>query len=60
MNLGGLHDILGKWRNLVELSAIEYLENKLGYNWSWKRINYCKWRRDSLADVVLVDRLRVH
>ena len=51
---------LGNEETLVELPAIEYLENKLGYNFSHgKELTPTSGERDSLADVVLVDRLRV-
>ncbi|WP_291654060.1 hypothetical protein [Clostridium sp.] len=50
---------LGNEESLVELPAIEYLENKLGYNFiHGKELTHESGARDSLADVVLVDRLR--
>ena len=45
---------------LVELPAIEYLENKLGYNFiHGKELAPTSGDRDSLIDIVLVDILRV-
>ena len=50
---------LGNEETLVELPAIEYLENKLGYNFiHGKELIPASGARDSLADVILVDRLR--
>ena len=50
---------LGNEETLVELPAIEYLENKLGYNFiHGKELTPTSGARDSLADVVLVDRLK--
>ncbi|WP_346026090.1 type I restriction endonuclease, partial [Clostridium nitritogenes] len=50
---------LGNEETLVELPAVEYLENKLGYNFiHGKELTPKYGERDSLADVVLVNRLR--
>lgn len=50
---------LGNEETLVELPAIEYLEKKLGYNFiHGKELIPASRARDSLTDVVLVDRLR--
>ena len=50
---------LGNEETLVELPAIEYLENKLGYNFiHGKELTPTSGARDSLADVVLVDILK--
>ena len=50
---------LGNEETLVELPAIEYLENKLGYNFiHGKELTPASGERDSLADVVLVNRLK--
>lgn len=50
---------LGNEETLVELPAIEYLEKKLDYNFiHGKELTAESGARDSLADVVLVDRLR--
>ena len=50
---------LGNEETLVELPAIEYLENKLGYSFiHGKELVPTSGARDSLADVVLVNRLR--
>ena len=50
---------LGNEETLVELPAIEYLENKLDYNFiHGKELTPESGARESLADVVLVDRLR--
>ena len=50
---------LGNEETLVELPAIEYLENKLGYNFiHGKELTSISGERDSLADVVLSKRLK--
>ncbi len=50
---------LGNEETLVELPAIEYLEKNLGYSFiHGKELTPSLGARDSLADVVLVDRLR--
>lgn len=50
---------LGNEETLVELPAIEYLKNKLDYNFiHGKELTSESGARESLADVVLVDRLR--
>ena len=51
---------LGNEETLVELPAIEYLQNKLGYNFiHGKELTPSSGARDSLADVILADRLRL-
>lgn len=50
---------LGNEETLVELPAVEYLEQRLGYNFiHGKELTPKYGERDSLADVVLVNRLR--
>lgn len=50
---------LGNEEILVELPAVAYLEKKLGYSFiHGKDLTPASKARDSLADVVLVNRLR--
>lgn len=50
---------LGNEETLVELPAVEYLQKKLGYSFiHGKELTPTSGARDSLADAVLVDRLR--
>ena len=50
---------LGNEETLVELPAVEYLEKKLGYDFIHGKELAPKYgERDSLADVILVNRLR--
>ncbi|MEG1254832.1 type I restriction endonuclease subunit R [Clostridium sp.] len=50
---------LGNEETLVELPAIDYIENKLGYNFiHGKALTPESGARDSLSDVVLKNRLR--
>jgi type I restriction enzyme R subunit len=50
---------LGNEETLVELPAVEYLQKKLGYSFiHGKELTPVSGARDSLADVVLVTRLR--